>query len=313
MFYSKVIFSAELCLNQSGKAMQCSLITLSNINIKVTMNKLYYLLISLIFVSCSPNEPEPETFMQIASITNENESVCQKFSYDSYGRIVTYRNMYPTETVTVKYEYVSDNLIKITTKDVNFDRNGIYDLVRTYQDNLYLENGRADYCEGIFCQKEQDKTTIEKKYRHEFSYTSGNLLNVVKWTEWNKRGDGWEDDNPWTWENYYYWENGNLVKIEDFNGNSYPSVTYTINYTDIAEVQNVVPIPMGRYQYIPLQFKGIFGANSVSLISAIHRDDSLNGITSTSYRYEFAGSRITQYQESRNNEMEETFSVFWSE
>ena len=133
--------------------MQCSLITLSNINIKVTMNKLYYLLISLIFVSCSPNEPEPETFMQIASITNENESVCQQFSYDSYGRIVTYRNMYPTETFTVKYEYVSDNLIKITTKDVNFDRNGIYDLVRTYQDNLYLENGRADYCEGIFCQK----------------------------------------------------------------------------------------------------------------------------------------------------------------
>ncbi len=311
MFYSKVIFSAELCLNQSGKAMRCSLITLSNI--KVTMNKLYYLLISLIFVSCGPNEPEPETFMQIASITNENESVCQQFSYDSYGRIVTYRNMYPTETVTVKYEYVSDNLIKITTKDVNFDRNGIYDLVRTYQDNLYLENGRADYCEGIFCQKEQDKTTIEKKYRHEYSYTSGNLLNVVKWTEWNKRGDGWEEDNPWTWENYYYWENGNLVKIEDFNGNSYPSVTYTINYTDIAGAQNVVPIPMGRYQYIPLQFKGIFGANSVSLISAIHRDDSLNGITSTSYRYEFAGSRITQYQESRNNEMEETFSVFWSE
>lgn len=292
--------------------MQCSLITLSNINIKVTMNKLYYLLISLIFVSCSPNEPESETFMQIASITNENESVCQQFSYDSYGRIITYRNMYPTETVTVKYEYVSDNLIKITTKDVNFDRNGIYDLVRTYQDNLYLENGRADYCEGRFCQKEQDKTTIEKKYRHEFSYTSGNLLNVVKWTEWNKRGDGWEDDNPWTWENYYYWENGNLVKIEDFNGNSYPSVTYTINYTDIAGVKNVVPIPMSRYQYIPLQFKGIFGAKSVSLISAIHRYDSLNEITSTCYRYEFAGSRIIQYQESRDNKMEETFSVLWT-
>lgn len=293
--------------------MRCSLITLSNIKIKVTMNKLDYLLISLIFVSCSPNEPEPETFMQIASITNENESVCQQFSYDSYGRIVTYRSIYPAETVTVEYEYVSDNLIKITTKDVNFDRNGIYDLIRTYQDNLYLENGRAAYCEGIFCQTEQDMTTIEKKYRHEFSYTSSNLLNVVKWTEWNKEGDGWAEDNTWTWENFYYWENGNLVKIEDFNGNSYPSVTYTINYTDIAGVQNIVPIPLGRYQYIPLQFKGIFGTQSVSLINAIHRDDSLNGITSTSYRYEFAGSRITQYQESRDNEMEETFLVLWTE
>ena len=277
------------------------------------MNKLYYLLISLIFVSCSNDEPEPEIFMQIASITNEDGSVCQQFSYDSYGRIVTYRSMYPAETVTVEYEYVSDNQIRISTKDVNFDRNGIYDLVRTYQDNLYLENGRAAYCEGIFCQTDQDKTTIEKKYRHEFSYTSSNLLNVVKWTEWNKEGDVWTEDKPWTWENFYYWENGNLVKIDDFNGNSYPSVTYTINYTDIAGVQNIVPIPLGRYQYIPLQFKGVFGAKSVSLISAIHRDDSLNGITSTSYRYEFVGSRITQYQKSHDNEMEETFSVHWTE
>lgn len=293
--------------------MQCNLITLSIINIKVTMNKLYYLLISLIFVSCSNDEPVPETFMHIASITNEGEYISQQFSYDSYGRIITYRSIYPTETVTVEYEYVSDNLIKITTKDINFSRNGIYNVVRTYQDNLHLENGRAVYCEGIFCQTEQDKTSIEKKYRHEFSYTSSNLLNVVKWTEWNKEGDVWAEDKPWTWENFYYWENGNLVKVEDFNGNSYPSVTYTINYTDVAGIQNVVPIPIGRYQYIPLQLKGIFGAQSVSLISEVHRDDSLNGITSTSYRYEFAGNRITQYQESRGNGMEETFLVLWTE
>lgn len=277
------------------------------------MNKLYYLLVSLIFVSCSNDEPEPEPFMQIASITNGGGYISQQFSYDSYGRIVTYRNMYSAEIVTVEYEYVSDNLIKITTKDVNFDQNGIYDLVRTYQDNLYLENGRAACCEGILCQTEQDKTTIEKKYRHEFSYTSSNLLNVVKWTEWNKEGDGWAEDNTWTWENFYYWDNGNLVKIEDFNGNSYPSVTYTINYTDVAGVQNVVPIPMNRYQYIPLQFKGIFGAQSVSLISEVHRDDSLDETTSTSYRYEFAGSRITKYQESRDNGMAETYSVLWNE
>lgn len=292
--------------------MCCKLITLSYINIKVTMNKLYYLLISLIIVSCSNDEPEPEIFTQIASITNDEEYIGQQFSYDSYGRIVTYRSMYPAETVTVEYEYVSDNLIKITTKDINFGRNGIYEIVRTYQDNLHLENGRAAYCEGIFCQTTQEQTITEKKYHHEFSYTSSNLLNVVKWTEWNKEGDGWAEDKPWTWENFYYWDNGNLVKIEDYNGNQYPSVTNTINYTEVTGVQNVVPIPMGRYQYIPLQFKGIFGAQSVNLISEIHRDDTLHGITSTSYRYEFAASRITKYQESRGNGMEETFSVLWT-
>jgi len=286
------------------------IITLSNI--KVAMKKLYYLLISLIFVSCGNDEPEYETFMQIASITNEGGYISQQFSYDSYGRVVTYRRMYPTETVSVEYEYVSDNLIKITTKDINFDRNGIYDLVRTYQDNLHLENGRATYCEGIFCQIEQDKTSIEKKYRHDFSYTTSNLLNVVKWTEWNKEGDNWAEDKPWTWENFYYWDNGNLVKAEDFNGNSYPSVTYTFNYTNVTGVQNVVPIPMGRFQYIPLQLKGIFGAQSVSLISEVHRDAPLNKATSTSYRYEFNGSRISKYKESCDDRMAETFSLLWT-
>ena len=263
------------------------IITLSNI--KVAMKKLYYLLISLIFVSCGNDEPEYETFMQIASITNEGGYISQQFSYDSYGRVVTYRRMYPTETVSVEYEYVSDNLIKITTKDINFDRN-----------------------EGIFCQIEQDKTSIEKKYRHDFSYTTSNLLNVVKWTEWNKEGDNWAEDKPWTWENFYYWDNGNLVKAEDFNGNSYPSVTYTFNYTNVTGVQNVVPIPMGRFQYIPLQLKGIFGAQSVSLISEVHRDAPLNKATSTSYRYEFNGSRISKYKESCDDRMAETFSLLWT-
>lgn len=286
------------------------IITLSNI--KVTMNKLYYLLISLMFVSCSNDEPEYEPFMQIASITNEGEYISQQFSYDSYGRVVTYRSMYPTETVTVEYEYVSDNLIKITTKDINFDRNKNPDLVRTYQDNLHLENGRATYCEGIFCQIEQDKTSIEKKYRHDFSYTTSNLLNVVKCTEWYKEGDNWAEDKPWTWENFYYWDNGNLVKVEDFAGHSYPSFTYTFNYTDVTGVQNVVPIPMGRFQYIPLQLKGIFGAQSVSLISEVHRDNSLNKSTSTSYRYEFNGSRISKYKESCDDRMTETFSILWT-
>ena len=278
------------------------------------MNKSYYLLLSLFIASCNNNEPEPEseTFMQIASITNKAGYISRQYSYDSYGRITTYISIFPAETITAKYEYISDNLVKITTKDINFGRNGIYDIVRTYQDNLHLENGRATYCEGVFSQTEQNKAPFEKKYRHEFNYTSGNLLNVIKWTEWNKDGDNWAEDKPWSWENFYYWENGNLVNIEDCNGHSYPSVTYTLNYDDVSGIQNVVPVPMGLYQYSPLQLKGIFGAQPVSLISKIYRDDSLNGTASTSYQYEFEDNRITKYQESRDNGMTETYSVLWT-
>lgn len=126
------------------------------------MNKAFYLFILLFFVSCSNDEPEPEIFMQIASITSEEGYVSQQFSYDSYGRIVTYRNTFPAETVTAEYEYVSDNLIKITTKDITFDRNGTYDIVRAYQDNLHLENGRAIYCEGVSARQSRTSLLLKR-------------------------------------------------------------------------------------------------------------------------------------------------------
>lgn len=268
--------------------------------------------LSLIFVSCSKDEPGPDVFMQIASITDEDGSVGRQISYDSYGRVIGYKCSYPNESVVAEYEYVSDDLVKISTEDIIFGGKGAYDIVRTYHDELHLENGHAVSCDGIFSQREQDETPFEKKYRHEFNYTSDNLLNTVKWTEWNKVGEEWAEDKPWSWENFYYWDNGNLVKIEDFFGHTYPCITYTFGYADFAGIQNVVPIPMGLYQYIPLQFKGVFGPQPAGLISEIHRADTFNGNFSTSYVYEIAEGRITNYQESRSNGVSETFSVQWT-
>lgn len=268
--------------------------------------------LSLIFVSCSKDEPVPDVFMQIASITDKDGSVGRQISYDSYGRVIGYKCSYPNESVVAEYEYVSDDLVKISTEDIIFDEKGAYDIVRTYHDELHLENGRAVSCDGIFSRREQDETPFEKKYRHEFNYTSDNLLNTVKWTEWNKVGEEWAEDKPWSWENFYYWDNGNLVKIEDFFGHTYPCITYTFGYADFAGIQNVVAIPMGLYQYVPLQFKGVFGPQPAGLISEIHRTDTFNGNFSTSYVYEIAEGRITTYQESRSNGLSETFSVQWT-
>lgn len=268
--------------------------------------------LSLIFVSCSKDEPAPDVFMQIASITDEGGSVGRQISYDSYGRVIGYKCSYPNESVVAEYEYVSDDLVKISTEDIIFGGKGAYDIVRTYHDELHLENGHAVSCDGIFSQREQDETPFEKKYRHEFNYTSDNLLNTVKWTEWNKVGEEWAEDKPWSWENFYYWDNGNLVKIEDFFGHTYPCITYTFGYADFAGIQNVVAIPMGLYQYVPLQFKGVFGPQPAGLISEIHRTDTFNGNFSTYYQYEIAEGRITNYQESRSNGVSETFSVQWT-
>lgn len=174
--------------------------------------KFLFILACPLFLSACSDEPNPDVFMQIAEITNEDGSISKQFSYDSYGRITAFRSTYPTETVNVEYEYVSDNLIKITTEDIVFDYNGAQEFARTYRDELHLEKGQAVFCEGIFSQTQQGIASFEKKYRREFGYTTGNRLNTIKCTEWNRSGDKWDEDSPWTWENYYHWENDNLVK-----------------------------------------------------------------------------------------------------
>ena len=58
-----------------------------------------------------------------------------------------------------------------------------------------------------------------------------NFFIWIKWTEWNRQGDEWALDRPWTWENYYIWENGNLTEIEDFSGKTTPFYRYKYSYS----------------------------------------------------------------------------------
>lgn len=275
--------------------------------------KFLFILACPLFLSACSDEPNPDVFMQIAEITNEDGSISKQFSYDSYGRITAFRSTYPTETVNVKYEYVSDNLIKITTEDIVLDYNGAQEFARTYRDELHLEKGQAVFCEGIFSQTQQGIASFEKKYRREFGYTTGNRLNTIKCTEWNRSGDKWDEDSPWTWENYYHWENDNLVKIEDCLGYSYPTTIYTLRYNGVYGAQNIIPIPMDLPQFYPLQLKGIFGSTPANLITEIQREDiHTDAIYTTSYQYTIEDGRITSCQKSSHPGTTDTFSVQWT-
>ena len=220
--------------------------------------------------ACSNEEPSHEVFMQIKSIICDTGTDNSQFTYDSYGRIISYERVCSEESFIITYEYVSEDLIKITTQDVIKDailtQDGNYnDIIRTNKEELHLENGRAVSCDGLFSQIEDEKNSDEKKYRLEFGYTRDNFLNWMKHTEWNKSGDNWEEDRPWSWENYYYWEDGNLVKIEDYSGHSYPYITYSFKYGITTEVQNVVPIPMGEFNFIPCNLKAFLDQRQTSL------------------------------------------------
>lgn len=152
-------------------------------------NLIYIVLTLLFFSSCSNNdEPAPDVFTQVAGITN-GDNYTLTIAYDSYGRVTKYMITYKKDDLIVTYSYPSDNLIKIHTEHISpWDK--YHAMTRTYDDEVYLENDRVDYCEGIFSTDEFG-SIFQKKYRQDFSYTTGNHLNVVKCTEWNKKGDGW--------------------------------------------------------------------------------------------------------------------------
>lgn len=277
-------------------------------------NVLPALIIPFLLASCSDKEDvSPDVFSQVSEIKGTSQS--QEITYDSYGRVVKYVESYPHETITCTYSYPSDDLIKIHTEHLIQESQG-YDRVDEYDDELFLNNGRADYCEGVFSSNR--KSIYPKKYRHEFVYMPDNHLNVVKWTEWDwdKITLDWIYDRPWSWESYYIWENGNLVEVEDYSGyKDKVAYRFKYSYSEVSGVKNIVRIHLGRYQYYPLQLQGIFGSQSNSLISRSQTNEFNKTIRESAYSYDITDKKISsytefQYRESQNG-TSETFSVSW--
>lgn len=275
------------------------------------MNKLMYVtLLLLLCLSCSKDDdPQPKAAMQLASVSCGSTDI-QQFQYDSYGRVISYKYISTSDSLVSEYSYVSDNLVKISTKQVTFGYTHSDENIRTYDDELYLENGRVVVCDGIVSMK--GPYFMDKKYRQEFNYTKEGYLSSVKWTQWDKIRDEWAEDKPWTWENYYYWEDGNLIKYEDFLGHSYPCVTYSLEYSDITGVRNIVFGYLDLHQYFPLQLNGNFGLQPRSLIKGFGRADTFNGNLSMSYLYDIADGIITNYKSTMSSGRSFDYSVHWT-
>lgn len=273
---------------------------------------LFILLFPLLLCSCSDKkDPEPDIYSQVAEISN-GESVANIY-YDDYGRVTKYAVTYPDETITSTYTYVSDDLIRIHTEQILHGFLNGEDAISEYEDEFTLEKGRAKCCEGIFTTNRFGKDILfQKKYRHEFLYTPDNHLNVVKNTEWNKNGDSWAYDKPWSWENFFIWENNNLVSIEDCNGQQTPKYVYNYSYSSITGVQNVLPVHLGRYQYFPLQLKGFFGSEPENLITGIELISYNAPVADISYEYDINGKRVIGYRET-HDEDSANYSVRWTE
>ncbi len=275
---------------------------------------LFAVLTSLVLASCSDSdEPATEVHSRVAEITDV-KSVCRKILYDESGRVTEYAVSFPGETIRSTYSYTSDDFIRIHTEHRihGFLPDG-EDAVRAYDDEMHLENGRVSSCEGIFSTNQfAGGNPFQKKYRQEFTYTAENQLTAVRNTEWNRKADSWAYDRPWTWENRYIWENGNLTAVEDYAGNEAPTYIYRYSYTSISGVRNIVPVHMDRYQYFPLQLNGYFGAEPENLISRTEyiRPDAPD--SDATYQYSVDGNRITGYTETHRGTTYD-YIVTWTE
>ncbi|MDE6552640.1 MAG: hypothetical protein K2K98_06750 [Muribaculaceae bacterium] len=212
--------------------------------------------------------------------------------------------------LNVEYSYVSDDHVNIHAEELIIGQNGAYNILNTYEEDLHLEKGRADYSEGTVIRQTWDADPYEKKYRHDFIYTMDNHLNVMKITEWEKLEGKWNEETSSTWENYYVWEGVNLVEIEDYSGKYAPQRFYSYCYNSITGVQNILEIPMVYYHYYPFQLKEMFGPMSINLISE-RRILGENSLSVTSYDYDVSNGRIVSYSATSDN-WTDTFTVQWT-
>ena len=261
--------------------------------------------------SCSKSaEPAYDIFMQVSSIKLDGSSYSRQITYDSYGRVIAYQSLDGPLHLNVEYSYVSDDHVNIHAEELIIGQNGAYNILNTYEEDLHLEKGRADYSEGTVIRQTWDADPYEKKYRHDFIYTMDNHLNVMKITEWEKLEGKWNEETSSTWENYYVWEGVNLVEIEDYSGKYAPQRFYSYCYNSITGVQNILEIPMVYYHYYPFQLKEMFGPMSINLISE-RRISGENSLSVTSYDYDVSNGRIVSYSATSDN-WTDTFTVQWT-
>lgn len=279
-------------------------------------------LILAILVSCSSNdEPDYPVFMQPSSIvTDDANGDNQSFTYDDYGRIVswTFKSNSTTDATsyTAHYSYSNDNTIIISSEEnINGHR-------RCFEETIQLTNGRASKSEGTFISYVDGNMQLSKTYRLEYIYDTSNHLTVVKHSEVVGIGDDIKDgawDKSWSWENYLIWEDGNLKEFQDFQGNASVYETTKYNYSIYAvEYPIIAPMVINNAHHLPLYMQGVFGSNSVNLMESASVFDKAGNLSfSRQYSYEFEQARITEFTvTTTNNTAYSTsipYTVNWTE
>ena len=270
----------------------------------------------LAFVSCD-NEEEPQvnpTEYRISWIHSDDSY--QLFEYDSSGRISEWKygeSATGQSAIQSTYEYTSgENVIAIISKEKRGDDTWNFD------ENLYLDqNGTASHAIGsVIVTRSDGGRLMKKNYTADFKYNSSAQLAGIKIVEKLADDSGWEETNGLELQVVLEWAGGNnLVKYSEFSNPEHPIITRAFTYYGGESAHNmpVVQGPILRPYYLPLQYQGILGRQSVGLVkemTAASNDRSF--VTTFSYDISTSvySSIVESYSASRDSK-ETTFTLGW--
>ena len=240
-----------------------------------------------------------------------SDAAYQVFEYDNAGRIAEWNfkggaNM----SVESTFDYQEDSKsIKIKSEEKLTDKD-----VWTFDEILYLNpDGTASRAEGTVILS-TDGSRMTKNYTADFKYNSSRQLTKINTSEAVVNDYG-QTDKPLDWAVELDWKDNNLVKYTEYSNPDYPMTIREYEYFG-GQTADFLPIVQGcifRRYYLPLQYQGVLGTNSVSMVKTMEVVSNNSDIT-TDYSYKMSSSIyssfVEEYTELRNG-CESVYTVGW--
>lgn len=272
-------------------------------------------LLGLLTVSCSNND-EPATPPQYRISEIHSDNSLQLFEYNPSGRISAWKykdlTQHSSDACSATYKYLENE----GTIEIHSEEQRGAD-TWSFNETLYLNpNGTASHATGsVTIMNEDDRLLMKKNYSVDFHYNSLHQLTNINIEEKRTDDNGWEEVNGLEWFIALEWTDNNLTKYSEYSNINKPYLSKTFTYYG-GETAHYLPIVQGpilRHYYLPLQYQGLLGSQSVSLVRDMAvSSNSLNYSSTFSYDISASiySSAIEGYSElTRGKEI--NYTIVW--
>ena len=290
------------------------------------------MLISLSILMCScDREKEKEPVLlksyRISHIECEKDNYSQRFEYNEKGLINRWEECFDDpwgkSGIESTYEYSDDDsVIKISSDERIWSTER-----RVFSETMYMNaDGTAKRAEGnvVIYNSDSDYELLKKNYTVEFKYDSSNQLTDISIAEKRTDFDGWEEQKSLDWCVKIEWQEGNMVAYSEYTSSSRFSLiaksTYEYYGDSFVDYMPIVIGPILRYFYLPLQYQGMLGKRSYSLMKRKTIFEIVLGEEKSSYTSDYSydlstsihDTRVEAFSTVRSNDEEELkYTVDW--